>query len=260
MDLDRDVNIEVPGQVEAGSLDRGAGTAPRFSSSAKGLALLADMLDDLAIPAAFFCEGRTLEETRDSSGCLAHFEIGVHGYDHESLGHMTRPDAIEAVRHGCQAVRDVIGRNPVAFRAPYMRQPRAVGDFLKEVGCGIHIDSSQYAYGDDCRPSLLPGYVAEIPVTEGTDAEGRRISAYLWPMHEGKRSPQDYIDLASAVPEDGVLVIADHTWHIVESRSGGVFSEDDLRENLEKTERVLRGILEAGNRPATLSEISRLAV
>ncbi len=259
IDLDRDVNTEVPGQIEAGSVDRGQGTAPRFSSSARGLALLADMLDDIGLPAAFFCEGRTLEETKDVSGCLAHFEIGVHGYDHESLGHMTRPDAVEAVRHGCQAARDVLGRNPVAFRAPYMRQPRAVGDFLREVGYGIHIDSSQYAYGDDCVPSILPGYAVEIPVTEGTDAEGRRISAYLWPMHEGKRRPEDYAALASSLPEDGVFVLADHTWHIVESRASGVFSDGDLKDNLVRTETALRGILDAGHTPSTLSEISRLA-
>ncbi len=31
VDLDRDVNFPVPGQAAAGSLDRGSGTAPRFS-------------------------------------------------------------------------------------------------------------------------------------------------------------------------------------------------------------------------------------
>ncbi len=259
VDLDRDVNVEVPGQTEAGSLDRGGGTSPRFSSSARGLELLSEMLDRLGMPATFFCEGRTLEAIGDYSGCLAHFELGVHGYDHEALGHMTRPDAVEAVRHGCRAVRDVTGRNPVAFRAPYMRQPRAVGDFLREVGFGIHIDSSQYAYGDDCVATLLPGYVAEIPVTEGIDAEGNRISAYLWPMHEGKRRPQDYADLAASVPEDGVFVLADHTWHIAESRSRGVLSGDDLKENLDRTEEALRLILDAGYEPSTLSEVSRSA-
>lgn len=259
VDLDRDVNVEVPGQTEAGSMDRGGGTSSRFSSSARGLELLVGILDRLGMPATFFCEGRTLEAVGDHSGYLAHFELGVHGYDHEALGHMARPDAVAAVRRGCQAVRDVTGRNPVAFRAPYMRQPRAVGDFLREVGFGIHIDSSQYAYGEDCVATILPGYIAEIPVTEGIDAEGNRISAYLWPMHEGKRRPQDYVDLASSVPENGVFVLADHTWHLVESRRYGILDDDMLKANLARTEQVLRSLLEAGLRPSTLADVSRSA-
>lgn len=247
----------IPGQVAAGSLDRGNGTDARFSSTENGLALLTDMLDEIGLPATFFLEGRTAEAVKDSAGRLDGFEIGVHGYDHEVLTDMPRPDAIEAVKHGCQAIRDVTGRSPTCFRAPYMRQPRAVGDFLG--GTGIHVDSSQYAYADCCIPTILPGYIAEIPVTEGTDSEGRKISAYLWPMHEGKRCPQDYIDLAASVPDNGVYVLADHTWHISESRTSGPFSDEDLSANLTNVRTVLEGIRDAGLTPCTLSEAAHLA-
>ncbi|AGI47216.1 putative xylanase/chitin deacetylase [Thermoplasmatales archaeon BRNA1] len=257
MDVDRDANIKLEGQAAAGSLDRGEGTSPRFSSSIKGLGLLADLLDEMGIPATFFCEGRTLEEMRDSAGILDGFEIGVHGYDHEFLPGMIRPDAISAVEHGCQAIRDVTGRNPTCFRAPYMKQPRDIADFLKNTG--IRVDSSTYAQADRCIPSMLPGYVVEIPVTEGRDINGKSVSAYLWPMHEGKRNPLDYSDLAGCVPEEGCFVLADHSWHICELRERGVLSEEDVKENLELERRALQGILDAGLEPMTISDASRLA-
>lgn len=258
-DLDRDVNFAIRGETAAGSLDRGQGTAPRFSSAARGMALLADMLDDMGVPAVFFCEGRTAEVLRDQIGCLAHFEIGAHGYDHEDLSHMARPDAVEAVRHGFDAVADAVGRRPIAFRAPYMKQPREIGRFLRETGTGMSIDSSVYAAAADSRPVMLPGYVAEVPVTEGTDADGNKISAYLWPMHEGRRSPRDYARLANDVPFGGSFVLADHCWHICEGRAAGVFPEDALRQNLERTREAIQHIIDDGNRPVSITDLSRRA-
>ncbi len=45
VDLDRDANFPIPGQAAAGSLDRGSGAAPRFSSAERGLSILLDVLD-----------------------------------------------------------------------------------------------------------------------------------------------------------------------------------------------------------------------
>ncbi len=257
VDLDRDVNCEVPGQDAAGSLDRGAGTAPRFSSAAKGLTLLAELLDDLKMPATFFCEGRTLEELRDRAGSLAGFELGIHGYDHEQLTGRPTEEAAAILARACGAVKDVTGRRPTCFRAPFMKAPRALDELLPPLG--IRCDSSAYAPAADCRPVLLPGYIAELPVTEGTDTLGRKIAGYLWPMHEGKRVPQDYADLAAQVPEDGVYVLADHTWHLAEGRAAGVFGDDALKQNLERTRQALELIMDAGGRPQTLGTAARLA-
>lgn len=154
VDYDRDVNLEIPGQIAAGSLDRGEGTSPRFTSSGRGLRLLVEALDDAGMPATFFCEGRTLEENRDTAGLLDGFDIGAHGYDHEALAHMIRPDAIAAVEHGCQVIKDITGRPPSCFRAPYMHRPKNIADFLRNTG--IRIDSSTYASGDECRETSLP--------------------------------------------------------------------------------------------------------
>ena len=61
VDADRDVNIPIPGSVAAGSIDRGSGTGPRFSSSERGMSVLVDLLDDIGVRGTFFLEGRTAE-------------------------------------------------------------------------------------------------------------------------------------------------------------------------------------------------------
>lgn len=258
VDLDRDVNIRDPeNPAVALSADRGDGTEPRFASTLRGLEVLVGLLDDLSMPCTFFCEGHTLEVIRDHAGLLDGFEIGIHGYDHEYFPSMARPDSMAAVVHGCEAVKDVTGRSPTCFRAPYMKMPRDIGDFLK--GTGIHVDSSSYAPADRCIPSMLPGYIAEVPVADGKDFNGNKISAYLWPMHEGKRGPLDYADLAQAVPDEGCFVLADHSWHMVELRDGGVMSEDAVSENVARTCKALEAIIDLGCAPVTISEASRLA-
>ena len=83
VDADRDVNIPIPGSVAAGSIDRGSGTGPRFSSSERGMRILAELLDGLGVRGTFFMEGRTAEVT-DCSFLAGHC-IGLHGYDHEDL-------------------------------------------------------------------------------------------------------------------------------------------------------------------------------
>lgn len=259
IDLDRDVNDRVPGSPEAAiSIDRGQGTEPRFESTLNGLAHFVSLLDELGMPCTFFCEGRTMEKIRDSAGLLDGFDIGVHGYDHEYFPEMARPDAIAAVVRGTEAVKDVLGRSPSSFRAPYMKMPRDIGSFLRETG--IHIDSSSYADASACIPHWLPGYIAEVPVTESSNLGGRKISAYLWPMHEGKRSPLDYADLAAMVPDEGCFVLADHTWHIAESRADGPFSAEGLEDNINRTRIALNAVLDAGCSAVTVSEASRKAV
>ncbi len=143
VDLDRDVNICVPGRTAAGSIDRGQGDSPRFSSSASGLEVLVGILDDLGMPCTFFCEGRTMEELSDRAGLLDGFEVGLHGYDHEDLSAVPGPEVPGILRRGADAIRDSTGRDPVCFRAPYMRPPEGLAQMLGEAG--INADSSIYA-------------------------------------------------------------------------------------------------------------------
>ena len=75
------------------------------------------------------------------------------------------------------------------------------------------------------------------------DRNGRVIAAYLWPMHEGRRVPEDYIAMAEGMDE---LVLATHTWHMVETREGGVMDDAWVFGNMDRVRQVLEGILDLG--------------
>jgi peptidoglycan/xylan/chitin deacetylase (PgdA/CDA1 family) len=249
VDLDRDANLAVQGSVAAGSMDRGDGTAPRFSSAERGLSVLLDILDELGMRGTFFIEGRTAE-TIDCS-CLQGHCIGLHGYDHEDLtgestGIPMGPSAVsEALSKGFDAVSDAVSR-PVCFRAPYMACDDAVLGAVS--GLGIRHDSSFYSDGP-MEPYETTHGITEHPVPKGKDAAGKTIAAYLWPMHEGRRPPADYIRFADTA--EGDFILADHTWHMVEAR-GGILDAGAASENAAKTADVLRGILDLGFEPAVL--------
>ena len=247
VDVDRDCNIPVRGTSVAGSIDRGAGESPRFSSSAEGLPVLADLLDDLGVRGTFFIEGRTAE-TIDCS-CLEGHCIGLHGYDHEDLtGRETGvvPDVEAVLKKGFDAVTDAVSA-PTCFRAPYMSADDRVLEAVRSLG--IRADSSVYtAVGGPTAPVGSSGMTV-YPVPMAKDRNGKTIAAYLWPMHEGKRRPKDYIEMASGLDH---LVLATHSWHMTESRDGGTMSKDRAEENLRNVRAVLEGILDLGFEPSTI--------
>ncbi|MDR3074546.1 MAG: polysaccharide deacetylase family protein [Candidatus Methanoplasma sp.] len=250
VDLDRDVNTPVPGEIPAGSVDRGAGTSPRFGSARAGLDVLLGILSDAGMRATFFAEGRTLETI--SAGGLSRHEVGVHGYDHEDMTSMSGRDIRECMSKAVGSVRSTVGRDPTAFRAPYMKMNDAVLGILPEFG--IKYDSSVYVpLNASIMPRVLPNGITEIPVPEGTDSSGKKIAAYLWPMHEGRRKPDDYVKMASEV-EEGVFVLATHTWHMTESRDGGMMTPDQASRNAENVRTVLEGIIGMGFEPMSVPE------
>jgi len=243
IDVDRDANLHIDGADAAGSMDRGSGTSPRFGSTEKGLSLIGDLLDELGIKATFFIEGRTAE-TVDCSFLSGHC-IGFHGYDHEDLSKVA--DVGSVMRKGYEAVKDRVSK-PECFRAPFMTMADGIYEELNSLG--VRHDSSVYG-PPDSSPYEVSG-VMEHPVAKGKDASGKTIAAYLWPMHEGKRTPSDYVDLARSVPGD--LVLCTHSWHIVEGYDSGPMSEEILRRNIDRTKEVLEGIIDVGFSPCRLTE------
>lgn len=250
VDVDRDCNIPLPGSSAAGSIDRGGGTQPRFSSSEIGLPIIADLLDDLGIRGTFFLEGHTAEVTDCS--CIGGHCIGLHGYDHEDLvGKETGviPDAEDVLRRGFDAVSDSVSA-PTCFRAPYMTADERVISAVR--GLGIKADSSVYTdIGGPTAPYRKDGMTV-YPVPKAKDSGGRTIAAYLWPMHEGKRVPEDYIELAGHLDH---LVLATHSWHMAESRSDGPMSRTRMSENADNVRRVLEGILDLGFKADTIRDV-----
>ena len=250
IDLDRDVNEATLGSPAAVSMDRGSGTAPRFTSSEKGTLVLLDLLDDLGIKATFFAEARTLRETGVGKQISGH-EVAMHGYDHEDLTgarskvYLSHGELRAIVERSIQVIRDEVGRSPVGFRSPYMDPNEELLDFLYEYG--ISYDSSRYTYVSDTVKPYPSGslMLTELPALKGTDANGKSITSYLWPMHEGKRSADDFVTLGESV-KDGACIIATHTWHMVESRSGGLMSQEEISANYDATRKVLASLIDSG--------------
>ncbi len=248
VDVDRDVNIQIPGRTAAGSLDRGSGTDPRFSSSDAGLGVILDVLDDIGMRGTLFFEGRTAESI-DCARAHGH-RIGIHGYDHEDLTTLDDGTLRDVLRMSFDVVTDNVGR-PSCSRAPYMNVDARVLGILVDV-TGIRIDSSVYTgVGGSSEPYHMGG-VMEFPVPKAHDSDGKVIAAYLWPMHEGKRRPEDYIRMAENL--GGSMVLADHSWHMVEKRDSGMMSEEQIKQNADDMRRVLEGIMDLGFEPSVLPD------
>ncbi len=252
VDVDRDVNIPLPGTLEAGSVDRGMGTAPRYSSSAEGLKILTDLLDEMGVNATYFVEGRTLLNI--GGGMLAGREVGIHGMDHEDFTGIFPPGEKERIiNESCENLEDMLGIRPVCSRMPYMKIPPDVPEILKRAG--IKYDSSEYQpLNERMIPYSLSG-LTEIPVPRGIDAGGKKIFGYLWPMHEGKRKPSDYAYMASKM-EEGIFVLATHAWHMTERIEGGVMSEDSISANSENLRKTIEHFIDLGYETETIPQAS----
>lgn len=258
IDLDRDANIPIPGLPGAGSRDRGSGNAPRFSSTEQGLIILIDLLEEMDIPATFFAETETLMKVSRHADLFRGHEVGIHGWAHEEMESLGEAATREMIQRSADKTEEIIGIRPNAFRAPYMKANRWTADILKELG--IRTDSSQYCeMSSKLMPYKLENGTIELPVPEGRDASGRKISAYMWPMHEGRRTPDQYIEMASQT-EEGVFVIATHTWHMVESADRGPMFPTEAKGNKDNVREVLDGLLNLGMNPLTVSDAAKLCL
>ena len=205
----------------------------------------------MGVPATFFAECQTLENLRDSRGCLDGFEVGLHGYAHEDFTLLDACTAESIIRDSCGTFRDILGRSPEVFRFPYMRTAPELLEILPR--CGIGVDSSLYSPAESCRPYRCSGGLVEVPVLRDP---GSGRTSYLWPAHEGKRDYGSFISLAESVGKDGTFVLCDHTWHICESREKGVRTAEETRRISAGIRSLLESLLDLGFVPDTVSGAS----
>jgi peptidoglycan/xylan/chitin deacetylase (PgdA/CDA1 family) len=255
VDVDRDVNLPERGRYEAVSKALENGDAsPRFTSSAQGLRLIVELLDEMGIKGTFFLEGDTLRAIArelDVRTILAKHEVAAHGICHEDLtGEETGiclmgPEVAQVIDDSASVIEDLCGRRPVGFRAPYQHIDEATMEILTEKD--FLYDSSLTIKLKDGKvmPWRLDSDLLEIPIASGKDLAGKKIVSYLWPMHEGKRTPKDYVHLASEV-HSGVLTLATHSWHMVETYGRGRLDRADVMKNLGNLRRVLEGTMDSG--------------
>jgi peptidoglycan-N-acetylglucosamine deacetylase len=265
VDVDRDVNEPRKGAVEATC--RGS-TVPRYDSTLEGLEALVDMLDELGVHATFFMEGQAAEHLSDQvdlTALLRGHEVAAHGYAHEDLtgestGVVPSEEWLDAlVGRSMASVEDLVGRRPRGFRAPYQH----VNDLVLRVLArrGFAYDSTLFGeIGQGVRPyHVLPNLV-EVPLSQGRDGRGNRIQSYLWALHEGRRQIGDYAHLMSH-HDEGLMVLADHSWHVAESLSGER-GGDRVGREIVKVREVLQAAIDTGIEfmtvDAYLREVERL--
>lgn len=267
VDVDRDVNLPVSGKKQALSkCHDGEREEVRFDSSLRGITLLCRILEKAGIKATFFFEGDTLlhiAERIDIQGLLSNHEAACHGVCHEDItGESTgtplsNEELDKMIDESKHILSKVFAQDPVGFRAPYQHIDQRTFDLLCEKG--FLYDSSLARPIDEkdggIRPWKVAGDLWEMPLAQGKDDRGKRIVSYLWPMHEGKRRPDDYVKMAASMRE-GVLVLATHTWHMTETYGDGILSEGAVSSNLKDIQDVLQGIMDQGLEFITLQELA----
>ncbi|MCE5297229.1 MAG: polysaccharide deacetylase family protein [Euryarchaeota archaeon] len=250
VDVDRDVNQACEGQVCAVSAPRDGSDAPRFASSAKGLETIVGVLESLDVKGTFFFEARTalaISRTVDLPSLMKGHEIACHGYDHEDLtGHksgmpLSRAEVDDVLERSMSVLREIFGGMRFGFRAPYQACDGDIEEALFEKG--FIYDSSKVRSLQDgpIWPYRTPSGIIEVPVASGIDPRGKKIVGYLWPMHEGKRTVDDYVHLMGQADE-GLMVIATHTWHMIENFGTGLYSKEEARRQKD----LLHGLLSKG--------------
>jgi peptidoglycan/xylan/chitin deacetylase (PgdA/CDA1 family) len=215
---------------------------------------IVDVLRKENVRATFFMEGRTAEvlaEMMDLPSLLAGQEIAAHGYDHEDFagkdtGIPLGKEQTEGALDKCgRALDGIFGPGRRGFRAPYMRSTPELKMALAE---------RQYLYESSdymdlregrIRPYLGADGMVQVPVAMGRDANGKKIFGYLWPLHEGKRPVEDYLQLLDSF-EDGLLVLGTHSWHLVECFATGKLDGDACGRNEDDIRRIIRHAKSSG--------------
>lgn len=259
VDVDRDVNLACEGQVCSTS---NGGNGARFASSGRGLELILQVMRETGAKGTFFWEGRTAEElsrSMDLARMMEGHETAVHGYDHEDFSGretrlpLDREQTAEVLDRAGSALDRVFGLSRRGFRAPYQRTSETLMEEL--VRRNYLYDSSETVGMIDGKvsPYRRPDGLLEAPVCWTLDRQGKKMVSYLWPYHEGKRPMSDYLDLVEGF-EDGLLVIATHSWHLVENFCGGVMDHSAVERGTADMEHFFQASIDSGVRFVTIAD------
>ncbi|MBN9621104.1 MAG: polysaccharide deacetylase family protein, partial [Actinobacteria bacterium] len=154
-------------------LDRASRPDPQRIDLVDGFPRLLDLLDDIAAPGTFYCEGwSALHHPEAVQALLARgHEIGLHGWVHERWTELTRPER-ERVLHDSVAAMRRAGVEQPGFRAP---GGLLVGDVDGDGGDDALLE--QVGITEDS--SIRPGGAEHAPTIVGTT--GLVNVPFVWP-------------------------------------------------------------------------------
>lgn len=251
VDVDRDVNLACQGEIC--SISNG-GKHPRFDSSARGLERISRLLEDMGVKGTFFWEGRTAEvlsERMEIRDLMRHQEVALHGYDHEDFSGkdtglpLDREGTKTVLNKGTAALDRAFGKGRRGFRAPYQRTTDILLDELNANDFLYDSSNTVELANGKVNAYRLPNGLPEAPVCWSRDGRGKKIVSYLWPYHEGKRPISDYNELVDGF-QDGLLVIATHSWHPVESFCSGLRTPEDADRGIAELRKLLEHVESSG--------------
>ena len=234
VDVDRDAAWPQNGSAAAGTRHR---NAPSFDASRKGFFALLEVVNELQIPTTFFFEAATALELEPVS--LQGHEVACHGLDHEDFTgkHTDKPFTRVERRTTLQNAKTLLeNRFDVeleGFRAPYLGWDL---DLLMAIAeTGFSYDSSVVS-GHLKNPPL-----DELYLPEWKDVSGQKMSGYLWPLMEGKRTVLDYVDAVRKAVEQAepYVVLATHSWHTHCSVERGDLPAAEAQQNVRTVHTLL---------------------
>jgi len=134
-----------------------------YSALERQTAVVLDLLDDLQARATFFLLGMSVANHRDLVQEIVRrgHEPACHGFAHTRVYEQTREEFRADLERSVDAIADVTGRHPIAYRAPAFsinRQTPWAYEVLAEAG--FRYDSSQY---DSPRVRERIGGIPESP-------------------------------------------------------------------------------------------------
>ncbi len=261
VDVDCDVNLAKMGCKEA--VSQGC-EGRRYASSIQGLIQIVQLLEECGIKGTFFLEAKGAEEMSkavDLASLLKGHEIGFHGLAHEDLTgegtgiELSEDEIEENISRGLEMIRGLVDCDPIGFRAPYLHVNETILEIIEEEG--FVYDSSVIKDIDAgmIAPFRAGARLMEVPIARGRDQAGKKIVSYLWPLHEGKRKLGDYHHLLNQF-KDGLLVVATHSWHPVETYNSKL-GEQQIRDGLAELRSLIKESQESGMRFMTIRDYLR---
>lgn len=255
VDVDPDVNVPVETQISAVSHPPEEGKA-RFGSCQKGLRLLTGALEQLNLEATFFYEARTAEAlngTLELAQLMEPHEVGCHSWGHEDFTANTpglklaKSKKFEIINKSLSSLKTIFANhNIIGFRAPYTKIDIELAIVLEELGF-IYDSSATYPWAQPdksgaelFKPHPIKGTnnrILELPLPLWRDAKNHPISSYLWPFLESERCLDEYLECivkSTLTPNDEIIILGTHPWHIVETYNKGKLNNSELTQIIEQ--------------------------
>jgi peptidoglycan/xylan/chitin deacetylase (PgdA/CDA1 family) len=261
VDVDPDINVPSSTKIGAFSHPVEEGNV-RFESVERGLKLLVKLLDELEIESTFFFEARTARVLNDKlnlAKIMHHHEVGCHSYEHEDFTaaspelRLDRTKKQRIIEKSLEILHEIFPNHDlIGFRAPYIKidldLARVIEDLKFTYDSSMSLDWDLELKKEYFGPRYIKGTknkLIELPLPVWKGPHHRSLSSYLWPILESDRTFNEYwayIDNCIKIPNNELIILATHPWHLVETYKKGNIDNSEIEANCELIKKLLTNI------------------